>query len=285
MKWIFGAVIILWAHLISAEMPVLVSGVIAPVSSLVKQIGGASVRVITLVPPGSSPHVYEPSPMAVRGLRRASVAVTIGNLGLTVAQPDHLKALAPSIRVVDITDGETLLDDDDHGHGHGHVHSGNPHVWMSPVIMSHQVGEIADALAKTNPKEAVVYRRRADQLSQQFARLVDRYRARFSRQNVVVIVVHPSLTYLARDIGFTQMAIETHGKLPSVFQLRQIIATAKKSRRCVIVLQPQYGRDLVEVVARQTGTPVIDADIYRADYPANIERLLDQILEATASRH
>ncbi|NBV83575.1 zinc ABC transporter substrate-binding protein [bacterium] len=282
MKWIFWAVIILWSHLISAETPVLVSGVIAPVSSVVKQIGGESVNVITLVPPGSSPHVYEPSPMAVRGLRRASVAVTIGNLGLTVAQPDHLKALAPSIRVVDITDGETLLDDDDHGHGHDH--NGDPHVWMSPVIMSHQVGEIADALAKINPKQAVVYRRRAAQLSQQFARLVDRYRARFSRQNVVVIVVHPSLTYLARDIGFTQMAIETHGKPPSVFQLRQIIATAKKSRRCVIVLQTQYGRDLIEVVARQTGTPVIEADIYRADYPANIERLLDQILEATASR-
>jgi zinc transport system substrate-binding protein len=260
---------------------VMVSGVIAPVSAMVREIGGESVVVSTLVPPGASPHVYEPSPMAVRGLRKAGLVVTIGNLGLAVAEPKRLHGLSPGARIVDLTSGEVLLDDDDHDHGD--ELGGDPHVWMSPVMMERKATVIADSLGAINPSEAPMYHRNAAVLSQRLRDRAAEYRDKFKGQNILVIVVHPSLSYLAKDIGFTQLAIEAHGRPPSVRQLRALIATAKKSRHCVIVLQPQYGQDLVDVVSKQTGVKVISGDIYRSDYPESMFMILDRILAATLS--
>ena len=280
-------VMLLWMGMsvgVGAVAPkVTVSGVIAPVSEMVRQIGGESVVVSTLVPPGASPHVYEPSPMVVRGLRNAGLIVTIGNLGLGVAEPRRLHGLSPGARIVDLTAGEVLLDDDDHDHGEGA--GGDPHVGMSPMMMARKATVIADALGVLNPGEADRYHRNAEALSQRLRDRTATYRNKFKGRDILVIVVHPSLSYLARDIGFTQLPIEAHGRPPSVRQLRTLIATAKKSQRCVIVLQPQYGQDLVDVVSKQTGVTVISGDIYRADFPESMFRILDRILEATETHH
>ena len=279
--WVGVALWLALSGLVGAAGPttVAVSGVIPPVSAMLRQIGGESVIVSTLVPPGSSPHVYEPSPMAVRGLRKAGLIVTIGNLGLAVSEPRRLRGLSPGARIVDLTAGEVLLDDDDHAHRD--VSGGDPHVWMSPLIMARKTMVIADALGVLNPHGAAVYHRNAAILSQRLQDRTKEYRDKFKGRDIVVIVVHPSLAYLAKDIGFTQLAIEAHGRPPSVRQLRALITTIKKSRHCVIVLQSQYGQDLVDVVSKQTGVKVIPGDIYRSDYPESMFVILDQILTAT----
>ena len=51
---------------------------IAPLADFVRQVGGDRVDVKLLLPPGASPHVFEPTPKAVKDVSVADVFVKIG---------------------------------------------------------------------------------------------------------------------------------------------------------------------------------------------------------------
>src|SRR5690606_28211103 len=60
----------------AAAIPVVVT--IHPLSSIVKAVGGPLVRVETLLPPGASPHTFEPRPAHVRAVAEAQLVVAVG---------------------------------------------------------------------------------------------------------------------------------------------------------------------------------------------------------------
>jgi len=258
----------------AAPKPILVTGMIAPISALVRQIGGDTVVVTTLVPPGASPHVFEPLPSAVRQLKRSAAVITIGNLGMGIAAPSALRSLVPNARILDLSDGVALLDSSD-----DHDRDGDPHIWMSPEIMQVQTRRIEAVMSEINPSQKALYHRNADRIVATFAAIQARYAPQFKGKKIAVMVVHPSMAYLANDMGFKELSIESHGKAPSAKELRSMIASAKALQVRTILLQPQYSKDLVGPLARQLNAKVITVDVYGPDYPNNISRILDQIIQ------
>ena len=62
---------------------------ITPLADLSRQVGGDKVEVKLLLPPGASPHTYEPTPKAMKNVSNARVFVKIG-LGLEFwAEKNH----------------------------------------------------------------------------------------------------------------------------------------------------------------------------------------------------
>jgi ABC-type Zn uptake system ZnuABC Zn-binding protein ZnuA len=59
----------------------LVAASIAPLADFARQVGGDHVGVITLVPPGASPHTFEPTPSQVAQMARARV-LALNGVGL-----------------------------------------------------------------------------------------------------------------------------------------------------------------------------------------------------------
>src|SRR5512140_192915 len=91
-----------------AEAVVRVVATIFPIADLVRQIGGDAVEVLTLLPPGASPHTFEPTPAQMREVAQARVFVRVG-AGLDAWTEKLLAARNPTLTILTLTDGVRLL--------------------------------------------------------------------------------------------------------------------------------------------------------------------------------
>lgn len=94
---------------------------VIPVAYIVEELGGERVRVDALVPPGASPHTFEPVPSDLRKLARARYFIGIGG-GLD-AWSDKLLGAAPRgieiVHLIEAPNLKPLEGEDDHHHHHG----------------------------------------------------------------------------------------------------------------------------------------------------------------------
>ena len=122
----FLAIVVgLWigAHpALGSESKVGVVASILPVAYVAQELGGERVQVDVLVPPGASPHTFEPVPSDIVKLQRARLFLRVG-AGLD-AWTDKLRGAAPAgldmltlIRVPGMNTLEGHDHHDDHGHG------------------------------------------------------------------------------------------------------------------------------------------------------------------------
>lgn len=104
---------------------------IAPQKYFVERIGGQMVNVSIMIPPGASPHVYEPKPAQMRSLSQSSIYFAIGVEFEKTLLP-KLTALHPDLQIVH-TDADIEKmpmiphhhHDNGHDHGHDHEHAQN----------------------------------------------------------------------------------------------------------------------------------------------------------------
>src|SRR4030065_2312364 len=103
---------------------------IAPLADFAKQVGGERVDVKLLLPPGASPHVYEPTPKTMKDVADARVFVKIG-AGLEFWAEKIIKASGNKrLIIVDSSTGVSLIRE---AHSHSPL-SADPHIWIDPVI-------------------------------------------------------------------------------------------------------------------------------------------------------
>jgi zinc transport system substrate-binding protein len=133
----------------------LVVASIAPLADFARQVGGDRVEVVTLVPPGATPHTFELTPSRVQQVARVRLLVLNG-VGLEYWADDLIQGAAnPDLRVVDTSRGIPILEGEPDDPG------GNPHLWLDPQQAMVQVGHIRDALAQADPAHAATYRANA----------------------------------------------------------------------------------------------------------------------------
>jgi zinc transport system substrate-binding protein len=59
------------AHALETKIKVVAS--INPLADFVRQVGGSKVEVVLLLPPGASPHTYEPTPKVIREISQSRI--------------------------------------------------------------------------------------------------------------------------------------------------------------------------------------------------------------------
>jgi ABC-type Zn uptake system ZnuABC Zn-binding protein ZnuA len=234
-----------------------VAASILPLADFARQVGGDRVTVSALVPPGASPHTYEPTPAQLVLLSRAQVLVLNG-VGLEF-WADKVIAAAhnPRLIVVRAAAGLPILA------GQPDEPGGNPHVWLSPRDAIHQVEAIRDALIRADSAGAPLYRANAERYVAELTALDAEVRDTVATfRSRAFIAFHPAWAYFARDYGLTQAAvIETSpGREPSPAQIAHIIRTAKAIGARAIFAEPQYPTKAAQVIADETGATVLLLD-------------------------
>jgi zinc transport system substrate-binding protein len=265
----------------TTKIPVAAS--IGPLGDFCRKIGGERVEVTVLIPPGASPHVFEPTPQAVAKATRARVLVYVG-AGLDPWAERLAKTReGANLVAVEAVAGLPLLADIDfharkedtppasdrgphkhNGPGKGHAHAqGNPHVWLDPVLAQDICRRITAGLIQADPqqrqfydKNLGVYLTELRELDQEIARRV----AAFTIKEFVSF--HPSFTYFARRYGLTEAGVIelAPGREPTPGHIRKIVAVIKKYRVRVVFAEPQLSSRVAEVIAREAGVKVLMLD-------------------------
>ncbi|MGQ9455591.1 MAG: metal ABC transporter substrate-binding protein [Armatimonadota bacterium] len=239
------------------ERKIIVAVGIAPLAYFTRRIGGRFVDVELMVPPGASPHIYQPDPRQMRKLSRASLFIMNG-LGMEFWADKAIRSADnPNLVVVNTSEGLDIIDRS------GKPGTGNPHVWLDPISAIHQVKMIRDALIQMDPVHATAYRGNARALLADLRKLhtdiqseVERFRSRR------FVAFHPAWSYFARRYGLIEEAVieKSPGREPSPAEMRSVVDVVRRIKAKAFFAEPQFSTKLAEVIADETGARVIILD-------------------------
>ena len=240
---------------------------IAPLADFARQVGGDKVEVTLLLPPGASPHTYEPTPKVVRELSQASLFLKIGS-GLEFWADRLLKAAPANIRTVDSSAGVDLIKGLPHDHGHAHQKrdeqaNTDPHIWLDPLICTQIITKIETALSRIDPsgalyykKNAAVYQEKLRELDKEISGRTKLFRTR------EYVTFHSAWNYFSRRYGLKVAAVieESPGKEPAPRHVKKIIEILKSLNTRVIFAEPQFSPKIAETIAGEAGAKVLFLD-------------------------
>jgi len=239
---------------------------IHPLALLVHEIGGDAVEVRTLLPPGASPHGFEPTPSQVRALAGAHLLVTVG-AGLDAWAERQYAAVGGRARIALAEHGPLMPAGPGHhheGHEDGDHGPGDPHVWLDPVwLRDHAVPALEQALAEAAPENAVQFQAGAEALAERLTALDAELAAELAPvKGAAFVAFHGSWTYFAARYGLSQVAVvePLPGREPSARWMAEVIRAARDSGAHAVLVEPQFSPRPARTVAAQFGGRVVTVD-------------------------
>jgi ABC-type Zn uptake system ZnuABC Zn-binding protein ZnuA len=249
-------------HVAAAAEPLNVVVTLPVLKDWVQQVGGAHVRVVSLMTGYESEHTYSPKPSDLVAVRKAALLFEVG-AGLEVWVTSLVKnAGNASLQVITTSKDIPLIHDqpESTGEAHGHAHqAGNPHVWLDPSSAATMVQHIFNAMASADPAHATDYRTNATTYLQTLARVQDETLGLLKQlANRAVIVHHPAWPYFAKryDLRIAGTILTQPGGEPSARHLHSLIETIKRDHIRVIISEVQLNQKVPQLLARETGAHI-----------------------------
>ncbi len=242
--------------------PRVAAATIAPLADVLSRIAGPSWEVRTLVPPGTSPHVFEPTPREVRLVAPARLVATVG-AGYDSWAAQLASACAPGALLFDA--GAAAGVPSPHG-GPVHAHESgesDPHWWLDPRLVERALGPLAEALASVDPAGADGYRRRAAAFREELSALDEEIGLSLAPvRGGGILSAHNAWSRFAERYGLrTVGSIEpVPGREPSPRDLAALVATARREGIRTLFTEPQFPPSAARVVAEEAGIRVATAD-------------------------
>lgn len=256
----------------SGEKPI-ISVTMEPQRYFTEAIAGDKFTVISMVPKGSSPETYDPTPQQLVSLGESDAYLRIGYIGFEQVWMDRLLSNTPHLQVFDTSRGIDLIFEAGHAHG-DHYHPGGvePHVWNSTANALIIARNTYKALCTLDKKNQPYYEARYDSLCQRIEQTDSIIRTTLNNPQAAhaFMIYHPALSYFARDYGLHQIAIEEGGKEPSPVHLKNLIDQCKEKKVGIIFIQPEFDQRNAQIIAEQTGTKIIPINPLNYDWQAEM---------------
>lgn len=304
-----GCRILFFIMLLGAAAYAQVNAVVSvlPQQTFLQKLGGEHVRVTLMVPPGSSPHSYEPKASQMKEVATADLYFAVG-IEFEEAWLPKFNAQNRNMRIVftqkniDKIKMEERHHQEDEGHdheehgeheeeehddheGHHHHHDGlDPHVWTSPANVKIMARAMTDALIKQDPKNKSSYEKNL----QAFLSEVDAVDAKCQKlleplpKPARFMVFHPAWGYFARDYGLEQLAIEVEGKAPKPKQLAHLIKEAKEEKVRAVFTAPEFSDKAAKQIAKEVGVPVVSFSPLHPKWGENLINLAETIAKGVS---
>lgn len=262
---------------------------ILPQAEFVERVGGDRVEVAVMVPPGASPHTYEPVPSQLVKLAEAEMYAKVGSgIDFELAWMDKLIATNDNMLVVDCSEGVALREmteahehEDDEAEAEDEHEAGSldPHIWLSPGNAAVMVRNIAAGLVRLDPASRAYYERNRDKYLEELEQLdSDISEGLAGVENRVFMVYHAAFGYLAGDYGLTQLPVAAGGKEPTPAGLQHLIEQAREHNIKVVFVEPQFNPQSAEVIAGEIGGSVVFIDPLDGNYLDNMRAMAEKLV-------
>lgn len=222
---------------------------------LVKAVGKDRVHITTLIPDGTEPHDFQPTPKNIKVLHKADLFVYNG-AGMEPWVKTAAKAASnKKLQLVEASKGVQLiaLTDPAEQKEHG---SYDPHTWLSLANAQIQVRNIAEALAQADAAHAAFYRKNASEYNQQLQTVMQQYQEKFAQvKRKDFVTGHAAFAYLCRDFNLTQTSVEdvfASGE-PSARSLSRLADYCKTKHVTTIFVEDAVSPKTSQTLAKEVG--------------------------------
>jgi ABC-type Zn uptake system ZnuABC Zn-binding protein ZnuA len=242
---------------------------VAPITSLVENIGGTKIELEGVVPEGVNSHTYEPPPSVVRTVADADLIIMNG---LQLEEPTL--ELAEANKQADaqiLLLGDSAIPPEEYKYDFSFPQSGgkpNPHLWPDPVLATEYASLIHDKLVEMDPANAEYYTTNLSKLNAQLERLDQQIRIAVQtipEANRKLLTYHDSWAYWADnyDVEVVGAIQQSDFSEPSASELIALIETVRAEKLAAIFDSELPHGNVVEGIAAETGA--LNGGILRDD--------------------
>ena len=230
-----------------------------PYADLVARIAGPDVPVVRLLPPGASPHTFDPTPALAAEVENADLVVLNGGLDAWVHELVPAGAGAP----VELEVLEALEATEKFALALEAVGGMNPHVWLDPLLMIELAPIVAESLAGLDPERAAQYRGNAAELQADLRALHGELEQMLAPvRGAPFVPFHDAWPYFAARYGL-DLVIEIEpfpGREPGPRYLVEVVGAIRAADAPVLFAEAQLGARPAEVIAAEAGVDVAVLD-------------------------
>jgi ABC-type Zn uptake system ZnuABC Zn-binding protein ZnuA len=237
---------------------------VAPITSIVENIGGDKIQLTGIIPEGINSHTFEPVPSDVKILAAADLLIVNGldleipTLKLARANMKQESALL-LLGDKTITEKEYIYDfsfPKDHGHP-------NPHLWLNPVHAMRYANLVRDELIRLDPENKDAY----DGNSAAFLKKLEALDQAIQESvkpipegNRRLLTYHDSWPYFARRYGFQIIGAVQPSDFsdPSPREVKRLIDQIRKEKVPAVFGSEVFPSPVLEQIAREGKTRYID---------------------------
>jgi ABC-type Zn uptake system ZnuABC Zn-binding protein ZnuA len=236
---------------------------VAPLTNIVKNVGGSHIDLHGLIPGGTDSHTFEPAPSDIRYIAEADVIILNG---LYLEVPTEKLALAnkkPGTRILKLGDQtispKEYVFDRSFPKSAGHP---NPHLWMNPIYAARYAELVRDALAERDPAHATAYQERSRLFTQRLHELDRAIAAAVETippKHRKLLTYHDSFAYFAPRYGLTVIgAIEPASfSEPSPREVARVIQQLKQEKLPAVFGSEVFPSKVLDQIAQEAGVQFI----------------------------
>ncbi len=232
-------------------------------ADIARNIAGDRATVESLLPPGSDPHEYQAVPSDVQMISNSTVIILNGLDYDLFVQPllDNARGTRLVITASDGLETRQMTEENSET-------VTDPHMWMSPPRVVKYVENIRDALAKTDPDGANMYKANAEAYISQLKELdawITEQVAQIPQERRLLVTNHDSMGYFAEQYGFKVIGTIVPGvsseAAPSAQQIAALIDEIKSTGASAAFLNISDNPHLADQIAAETNIKVV-TDLY-----------------------
>jgi ABC-type Zn uptake system ZnuABC Zn-binding protein ZnuA len=231
-------------------------------ADIAQNVAGERFTVQTLIPPGTDPHAFEPTPKDLGEVATADLVVINGG-GL---EGPLLKTLENAGGRATIVDASAGLRGRSPQPGEPPLGSSetDPHFWLDPVLVKTYVANIRDAFTKADPAGTAAYRANASAYTKRLDGLdtwIKSQVATVPAADRLLVMNHASHGYYADQYGFsvvgTVIPSVGTGETPTAKQLSDLTAAIRASGAKAVFVEIDENPKLAQQIAAETGITVV----------------------------
>lgn len=241
-----------------------VATTVAPISSIVRNIGGTRIDLHGIVPDGTNSHTFEPAPSDAKILAAADI-IFVNGLDLELPTMELAEAnLRDGAEIValgekTITEDEWVFDFSFPKEG-GHP---NPHLWTNPPYAKRYAEIVAGTLSARDPDNAGYYAENLDRYSAALDALdaaIAEAAQTVPEQNRKLLTYHDSWAYFAPHYGFVVIGAVQPSDFsePSPREVAALIDQIKAEGVPAVFGSEVFSSTVLEQIAREAGATYID---------------------------
>ncbi|MFZ1290017.1 MAG: zinc ABC transporter substrate-binding protein [Melioribacteraceae bacterium] len=233
-----------------------------PFADFVKNIVGVRAKIITLVPPGTNAHSYEPSPGDIKNLLNSDIYFSVGkSFKLEEIIFSKIKIDTSITKTIDCSSGIEIINND-------------PHYWLSPKLVKTITQTILYEMINKYPMHKNYFTNN----SKRFLHKLDSIDTKISemllnKKERTFLVYHPAWTYFAKDYNLNQFAVEHDGKAPKAEELKEFIDLAVKKNAKTIFFDPHFDNASVKTIANSLNIKIESLDPLPVNFLKNLAEI------------
>jgi ABC-type Zn uptake system ZnuABC Zn-binding protein ZnuA len=257
----------------SAARPLYLASIL-PLGFILEELVVGRGEVNVLLPPGASPHIYEPKPSDARQAHDAEALFYVSDAldpwaaRLEASEKIAVFALVPeALRLPALIGHQYPIPAHGQGNTGGDEPAGavrtsglpDPHFWSDPLAVAAVLAPLASELARLDPAgsdqyeaNAAAFRARLAELDADVHALLDPY------AGTKLLLFHASLQYFCRryDMEIAGVVEPFPGREPTPGELIELAALVKERDVRAIFREPQLPHEPVAVIAETLALPL-----------------------------